>query len=297
MHVLLSVAALLCTSWLAGPLAGASPVAAASPWPVLAAVAAAGLVLYLALWGATVLAHRMTVIDPWWGLAFVAMAAAGGVVASAWPPRSWLVVGLLTVWAVRFATHVRVRPWGRDEADNYYPYAEARRRGGARFWWTSLFTIALAQYAGHVVVGAPVWWVIAHPVQAPLGGLDGLAAAIAAVGIAIEATADRQLVAYKRDAARAPVLDRGLWRWSRHPNYFGDALFWWGVGLFALALPGGWVTLCGPAVMTALLWAGTGVPLMEARSRVGRRPEYAAYVARTSAFIPWPPRAARSDRE
>jgi steroid 5-alpha reductase family enzyme len=100
---------------------------------------------------------------------------------------------------------------------------------------------------------------------------------------------DAQLAAFKRDPGnRGRVMDRGLWAWTRHPNYFGDATLWWGLGLFALATPGAWWTLAGPALMTTLLVRVSGVALLE--RTLNARPGYREYVARTSPFFPLPPR-------
>jgi steroid 5-alpha reductase family enzyme len=143
-------------------------------------------------------------------------------------------------------------------------------------------------------------WVVSLPLQAgaalgqdrPLGLLEAIGAAVALAGLAVEAVADAQLARFLADpASRGRVMDRGLWAWSRHPNYFGDFTVWWGLGL-AAAGAGAWWPLLGPAVMSVLLLRVSGVTLLE--STIGaRRPGYADYAARTSAFFPWPPRRGR----
>jgi steroid 5-alpha reductase family enzyme len=153
----------------------------------------------------------------------------------------------------------------------------------------SLFTVFLLQ--------AALMWIVALPLQAgaalgrelPLGPLEAVGTAVFAVGLAFEAVADAQLARFLADpGGRGRVMDRGLWAWSRHPNYFGDFTVWWGLGLVSLGA-GAWWPLVGPAVMSVLLWRVSGVTLLEAT--IGsRRPGYADYVARTSAFFPWPPR-------
>lgn len=139
------------------------------------------------------------------------------------------------------------------------------------------------------LISLPLYAAIASPV--PLGWLDALGVSLVLAGIGIETLADLQLTRFRRDPAnRGRVLDRGLWRYSRHPNYFGEACVWWGFGLLALAAGAVWA-LVSPALMTFLLLRVSGVVLLE-RDIAERRPAYRDYIARTSAFIPWPPRQA-----
>ncbi len=168
-----------------------------------------------------------------------------------------------------------------------YRYAEIRRKHGASFPLTSLVWIFWLQ--------AALLWVISWPLQAvfafigPLNGLDVLGIAMAVAGILIEALADAQLTRFRGNPAnRDTVLDTGLWGWSRHPNYFGDFLMWW--GYFVVAIAGGapWWIILGPIAMSALLIHYSGAGLMEDTIKE-RRPGYADYVRRTSLFVPWPP--------
>jgi steroid 5-alpha reductase family enzyme len=162
------------------------------------------------------------------------------------------------------------------------------RRDG--FAARSLVTVFGLQAAIAWVVSLPIQAVAADPSPAALGALDWLGVAVAAIGIGFEATADLQLARFLgSDRAAGAVMDRGLWRYSRHPNYFGDTVFWWGIWLLALATGSGWWTLIGPALMTFLLLRVSGVALTE-RTIERRRPEYARYVERTSAFVPRRPR-------
>jgi steroid 5-alpha reductase family enzyme len=142
-------------------------------------------------------------------------------------------------------------------------------------------------------------WFVSLPAQAvhvssggPLGALDALGAALAALGLFFEAVGDAQLARFRADPAnRSRVMDRGLWRYTRHPNYFGDCCVWWGLYAIAAATPLGRWTFASPLLMTFLLLRVSGVALLE-RSIGKRRPEYAGYAARTSAFVPWLPRRA-----
>jgi steroid 5-alpha reductase family enzyme len=246
--------------------------------------------LYVALWVRSLFAGRVTVIDPFWGLGFPILGFALLPLAESIGPRSCLVLGLITVWALRYACHIWFRSWGHDEASLYYPYAEQRAKHGKRFWWISGLTIFVPQMLGHLVIGLPMLLVLYAP-GAALGWLDLVGVLLWFVGASCEAIADVQMVLFKGNPANAgKVLDRGLWRYSRHPNYFGDALAFWGLGIVALSSPYGPWGLIGPALLTLMLTKVSGVTMIEARAKIAQKPEYAAYVARTSAFVPWPPK-------
>jgi steroid 5-alpha reductase family enzyme len=252
---------------------------------VAAACAATAAFLFLSGWLASLRLRDASVADPLWGAALAALG--WSAVAAAGPsPRGLLLAGLATAWGLRLALHLerRRRAHGEDRR-----YAAMRAAHGRRFPLVSLATVFLLQ--------AALAWVVSLPLQAgaalgrdrPLGPLEAAGALLFAAGLAVEAIADAQLARFLADPFnRGRVMDRGLWGWSRHPNYFGDALAWWGLGLAGLG-SGAWWALAGPAVMTVLLLRVSGVTLLEAT--IGeRRPGYAAYAARTSAFVPWPPR-------
>jgi steroid 5-alpha reductase family enzyme len=162
-----------------------------------------------------------------------------------------------------------------------------RARHGASFGWVSLFTVFWLQGVILWVVSLPLLGAVTG--RPPLGVVDALGAAVFAAGFVVEAVADAQLRRFRADPTRgAAVMDRGLWRYSRHPNYFGDAVLWWGLYLLAVGA-GAWWTVPGPLMMTLLLLKVSGVTLLE-RGLVETKPEYAAYARRTSVFIPLPPR-------
>ena len=200
-------------------------------------------------------------------------------------PREALVLGLASLWALRLSGHIAWRNRGHGEDRRYQAI---RARNQPHFAFKSLYLVFGLQ--------AVLAWIVAWPLMAalagdaPLGWLDGLGAALWLFGIAYEAVADRQLARFKADAANAGrVMDRGLWRYSRHPNYFGECCVWWGAWLVALAAGGAW-SVVSPLLMTVLLLKVSGVALLE-RDIGERRPAYRDYMARTSAFLPWPPRS------
>ncbi|MDH4141911.1 MAG: DUF1295 domain-containing protein [Chloroflexota bacterium] len=248
-------------------------------------VVAAGFMV--AVWLVSVALRDASIVDPVWGLAFVAIAWAtllqlgGPSEASA---RSLLVVALVTIWGLRLAIYLGWRNAGKGED---FRYVRMRERIGPSFWWVSLFVVFLFQ--------AGLAWVVSLPVQGAqepatdLGPLDLGGLVLWGVGLAFESVGDLQLVRFKGDPAnRDKVLDRGLWRYTRHPNYFGDFCVWWGLYLVA-ASSGAWWTVIGPLLMSFLLLRISGVALLE-RTIGERRPGYEAYVRRTSAFFPRPPR-------
>jgi steroid 5-alpha reductase family enzyme len=201
--------------------------------------------------------------------------------------RGWLVLALVSLWAVRLGLHIALRHHGED-----HRYAAMRAKFGRHWWWWSLVQVFALQAVLIWIVSAPLQYAVG--MHAPLGVLDYAGAILAAAGLAIEAVADRQLTRFRADTGNSgKVMDRGLWSWSRHPNYFGDALMWWGFFLLGLGASHAWWMLLSPVAMTVLLLRISGVALLE-ETIVERRPGYADYIWRTSAFVPWPPRNRRT---
>ena len=237
------------------------------------------------LWFASLARRDVSLVDAWWGPGFVLLAWVDVAAAGA-HPRSVLVASLVTLWGFRLAAHLLWRSRGQPEDPRY---AAMRRHHGARFPFVSLFTVFALQGVLQVAVGLPIAVVAARP-GAQLGALDAIGAALFAAGLLFETLGDLQLARFKADPASAGrVMDRGLWAWTRHPNYFGDCVAWWGIFVVVLAAPRGWASLPGPALMTFLLLRVSGVALLE-RSIGKRRPGYAEYASRVPVFFPRPPR-------
>jgi steroid 5-alpha reductase family enzyme len=257
---------------------------------VFLATAAAVAGAMLLMWLLSLARRDASIVDIWWGPGFALVAAvACAVGAGGDPGRRALSLALVTLWGLRLGAYLFWRNHGAGEDRRYQAM---RRHHGERFWWVSLFTVFGLQGVLAWIVSLPVQVVHVSP-GGPLGALDAAGALLFAVGLGFESVGDWQLARFKADPRSAgQVMDRGLWRYTRHPNYFGDALVWW--GLFAIALPtaaGPW-TLPAPLVMSFLLRRVSGVPLLE-RGLHKRRPGYADYVARTSAFFPLPPKRTR----
>lgn len=241
----------------------------------------------LGMWLLSLWLRDASIVDIFWGLGFAGIAVLGAAFGAGDPARRGLIAGLTIVWGVRLGTYLFCRNHGTGEDPRYQAM---RRRHGDRFALVSLRNVFGLQGAAMLIVALPVIAGQSAPTPSGLGLVELLGCAIWAAGLGFETIGDAQLARFKADPANAgQVMDRGLWAWTRHPNYFGDALVWWGIFVVASPVPGGAATVVGPAVMTFLLLRITGVPILERRlSR--HRPGYAEYVARTPAFLPRPPR-------
>lgn len=253
---------------------------------VLAVNALVLAALFFGLWLVSLVAHDASIVDIFWGIGFVVVAWATALVSDGAAARRVLFVVLVSVWGLRLSGYLAWRNLGRGED---YRYQAMREKYAPRFWFISLWVVFGLQ--------AALAWVVSLPVQAGqvpadpdgLVLLDYLGTAVWATGLAFESIGDWQLARFKADPAnQEAVMDRGLWRYTRHPNYFGDFLVWWGLYLVALATVDAWWTIVGPIVMSVLLIRVSGAALLE-RSLRKRRPGYEEYVARTSAFFPRPP--------
>ncbi len=252
----------------------------------LTATAALIAIAMLALWLVSLALRDVSIVDVFWGLGFVMVAHWVRATTAGYPPRAWLVTLLVTAWGVRLGAYLLWRNWGGGED---YRYQAMRRHYGPRFAFVSLGVVFALQGALMWLVSLPVQVAVSSPAPDRLGWLDALGTLLVLVGLAFEAVGDLQLARFKRDPAnRGRVMDRGLWRYTRHPNYFGDALVWWGLFCFAFTTPAHAWTAIGPVIMTYLLTRLSGVPLLE-KKLARTRPGYAEYVARTSSFVPLPP--------
>jgi steroid 5-alpha reductase family enzyme len=256
-----------------------------SAWEILSLDAAVIGSLMLALWLVSLKLRDASIVDPFWGTGFVIV---GWTAALAGELSGWgLVLALLTTaWGLRLSIHLARRNLGHGEDFRY----RAMRKRYPRFELTSLVIVFGLQGLLLWIVALPLQLAPAFDGSSHLLGAAGVA--VWAVGLVFEAVGDAQLARFRADPAnRGRTLDRGLWRYTRHPNYFGDVLVWWGFFCFALAAPFGAVTALSPVLLTFLVLRVSGVPLLE-RGLRKRRDDYAAYCQRTSAFIPRPPRGA-----
>jgi steroid 5-alpha reductase family enzyme len=248
----------------------------------LCAVATGGWLLSLPL-------RNVSLVDSLWSLKFLLCGLLYAGLSGASGPRSTVLLVLLALWALRLAAHITWRNRGHGEDRRYQAI---RRNNEPGFAWKSLYIVFGLQ--------AVLAWIISLPLLAavtatrPLGLLDAFGAGLWLLGFVFEAGGDLQLARFKANPANVGrVMDRGFWRYTRHPNYFGDFCVWW--GFYALALSGGgWWSIPGPLLMSALLMKVSGVTLLE--KDIGeRRPDYADYIRRTPAFFPGRPHSGHSD--
>ena len=238
----------------------------------------------VSFWLVSLRLRDASIADIAWGLLFVLVGWVSWVAGEGSDPML-LAALLVSVWGLRLALHIGSRNVGHGE-DRRYGAMRARRP--QRFWIWSLFGVFLLQGLLALVVSLPLQALGASTEEA-IGLLSWFGALVFAIGFAFEAVGDAQLNRFKRDPDSGDrVMDRGLWRYTRHPNYFGDAVVWWGLWLVAVGSGAAWWTVIGPALMTFLLLRVSGVAMLEADISE-RRPEYAEYVRRTNAFIPGRP--------
>jgi steroid 5-alpha reductase family enzyme len=243
--------------------------------------------LMLGVWLLSLVKKDASIVDTVWGLGFVLIAVVGCAIGEGYETRRILITALTAVWGLRLAGHIFFRNKGEGED---FRYRAMRARHGKRFPVVSLYSVFAVQ--------GLLMWVISLPLQigeisrvpAKLTWLDWTGAIVWLIGFAFESIGDLQLARFKAQPKnKGKVMDRGLWRYTRHPNYFGDALLWWGFFLIALNTPLGVWTVISPLIMTGLLMKVSGVALLE-KTLIKTKPEYRDYARRTNAFVPWLPR-------
>ena len=252
----------------------------------IALVAAMGLMVIL--WLASLWLRNSSIVDVFWGPTFLVQAAVYAAITDGSPARATLVLVLVAIWSTRLALHIATRNAGKGED---YRYAAWRKEAGDAWWWRSFFKVFALQGLLSWFIGLPLFVAMAGGPE-NLTWLDAIGVGLWAIGFFFEAVGDWQLRAWIADPAnKGKTLRTGLWHYTRHPNYFGDAAQWWAFWLIAVAA-GGWWTILSPIAMTFLLVRVSGVGMLE-KTIPERRPDYADYMETTSAFIPWPPRRQR----
>lgn len=256
-------------------------------WPI--ALGALGLIILAmtAVWLLSLRLRDASVVDAFWGSGFALLALFYGIVQDGPTTRQVLVTGLAIVWGVRLSAHILRRLKGQPED---WRYAAWRKSAGESFWWKSYFTVFVLQGLLMWVISAPLMVAQSSDAPARLSVVALLGVAVWTIGFLFETVGDAQLRRFKANPDnKGRVLQTGLWAYTRHPNYFGDCLVWWGFFLIAMSAPGGAWTVFSPSLMTVLLMRVSGVSLLESGLRQ-RRPGYAEYASRTSAFFPRRPR-------
>jgi steroid 5-alpha reductase family enzyme len=237
-----------------------------------------------ATWVASYFKRDISIVDSVWSLMILLGGAVYLLVLPDAGPRAAWVITLAAAWALRLAAHITWRGWGEPED---HRYQAIRARNQPHFEWKSFYLVFVLQ--------AMLAWIVSLSLLAAIAGasawglLDTVGVAVVLFGLTFEALGDWQLARFKADAAnRGRVMSSGLWRYTRHPNYFGDFCVWWGFFLIALSA-GGWWAIVSPLLMSVLLLKVSGVALLE-QDIAYRRPAYRDYVARTPAFFPGRPK-------
>lgn len=242
----------------------------------------AALAFGLIGWVISLIKRDVSIVDSMWSLMFLICMLSYFSVTDPIFPRSGLVLTLVVLWAIRLAAYITWRNWGEDED---YRYQRMRRNNSPNFEFKSFYIVFGLQ--------AGLAWFISLPLLAavtgdtPLGIIDALGVCVWLIGFTFESVGDFQLARFRASPEnKGRVLDTGLWRFTRHPNYFGDFCIWWGFFLIALSA-GGWWSIASPLLMTFLLLKVSGVAMLE-KDIAKRRPEYAQYISQTNAFFPGP---------
>ena len=246
------------------------------------------VVLMLSTWVLSIILKNASIVDIVWGLGFVVVAWVVRLSADGNNARQWLLVAMVTVWGLRLAGYLFWRNHGNGED---FRYRAMRKHYGQRFGLISLVTVFALQGVLMFVVSLSVQ--LGQADATPnIGVIAYIGVALWLIGLFFEAVGDAQLARFKSDPAnQGMVMRTGLWRYTRHPNYFGDSCVWWGIGLVAAETGSAAWGLIGSLVMTILVRRVSGVPMLE-KTMGKRRPGYAEYVATTSPFFPQPPKKA-----
>jgi len=251
-----------------------------------------GLVLwaYMTLWFlASLVKKRNDVADVAWGLGFVLLAWTSFFLSffssGRWGVRGLVAGVLVSIWGLRLAWHIHARHRGQPEDFRYMAW---RREWGRWFYASSYAQVYMLQGALLFVVALPVLGMNCRP-GGGFGFLEVMGVCVWLFGFLFEAVGDAELARFASDPNnRGKILQTGLWRYTRHPNYFGEVVQWWGIWLMAAAVPGGWFSIAGPLTITVLILKVSGVPLLE--KKMAGKPDFAEYKRRTNEFFPWIPK-------
>jgi steroid 5-alpha reductase family enzyme len=249
-----------------------------------------GLMIFL--WLISLLIRNSSIVDIFWGAGFVISAwVYFSLTPDGFLTRKLLIVILTTIWGLRLTLHILIRNWGKPED---YRYQQWRKESGHIWWVKSLFQVFLLQGLLMWAISVPLFAAQYSSLPTSLTIIDYLAVLIWTIGFFFESVGDIQLSLFRKNPDnKGKVLSTGVWRYTRHPNYFGDSAQWWAYYLIALAA-GGWWSIFSPIIMTLFLIKVSGVALLE-KALASEKPGYQEYIKNTSAFIPWFPKKTSSN--
>lgn len=245
------------------------------------------IIMMSSLWIASVFLKNVSIVDIFWGFGFVLAAAFYFIRSEGYEPRKILILVLTAIWGLRLTSYLAWRNYGKGED---YRYREFRKKyGEKRYWWISFFQTFLLQGFLMWLISAPLLGAQYYGHDKPIGIFDYAGILFWIKGFIFEAGGDYQLAVFRANPAnKGKVLNSGFWRYTRHPNYFGDTAVWWGYGLICIGA-GSYLPAAGSLLMTALIIKVSGVALLE-KNLSDKKPEYKEYIKKTSAFIPWFPK-------
>lgn len=251
----------------------------------------AGLLIfiYMCAWFiVAVYRKNNAVVDVAWGLGFVLVAWSVLLLTTSNLPRQLIVTALVTVWGLRLSIYLAVRNWNRPED---FRYQELRKRWAPNVMLNSFLRVFMLQGAAMFVIAIPIM-IVNSSYSSALNPLDYVGTAIWLLGICFETVADLQMRKFKQKPEhKGHIIQSGLWKYSRHPNYFGESLIWWGIFIISLSVTGAWWGVISPLFITFSLLKVSGVPMLEAKYKDNK--EFQAYAKRTNVFIPWFPKQAK----
>ena len=239
------------------------------------------------LWFASIILKNVSIVDLFWGFGYVLASIFYFLFTDGFETRKLIVLTLVVIWGLRLTIYLTIRNAGKGED---FRYQEFRRNFGEhRYWWVSFFQTFLLQGVLMWLISAPLLGAQYMSASDSLNIFDYIGIVFWIIGFVFEAGGDYQLAKFKKNPSnKGKVLDTGFWKYTRHPNYFGDAAVWWGFGFISMAA-GSYIPVLGSILMTAMIIKVSGVVLLE-KSLKDKKPEYKAYIEKTSAFIPWFPK-------
>jgi steroid 5-alpha reductase family enzyme len=247
---------------------------------------AAIMLMMTILWLISIKIRNVSIVDLFWGVGFMVAASIYFIFTEGFQTRKILILTMITIWGLRLSIYLAWRNLGKGEDFRYQKFR--KDFGEERYWWYSFFSVFLLQGVLLWLISAPLLGAQFYEGNS-LGILDFIGTAFWIIGFVFETGGDIQLARFKANpASKGKVLDTGFWRYSRHPNYFGDAAVWFGYGLICISA-GSYLPVLGSVLMTVLIIRVSGVALLE-KSLKTAKPGYEEYIRRTSAFIPWFPK-------
>ncbi len=238
------------------------------------------------LWLISIKIKNVSIVDLFWGFGFVVASVVYFLTTEGTEIRKILIMTMVSIWGLRLSIYLAWRNLGKGEDFRYQKFR--KDFGENRYWWYSFFSVFLLQGVLMWLISAPLLGAQFYAGSEP-GILDFIGVAIWVTGFVFEAGGDFQLARFKANPSnKGKVLDTGFWRYTRHPNYFGDAAVWFGYGLICLSA-GSYIPILGSVLMTALIIKVSGVALLE-KTLKDTKPAYKEYVRKTNAFIPWFPK-------